>query len=316
MEQVQTKRDIVALLGAASLRPRRSLGQHFLIDGNLMRRLFSSAELGATDVVVEVGGGTGGLTDLLAARVGRLICVEIDSGLVGILEDRFRDAENVTIVRGDVLCGKHHLNPQIVRAIRANDTGTTSCVKLVANLPYQVATPLVMNLLTDYPQVRCLCFTVQAEVGARFHARSHRKAYGPLSIVSQALCNIRTLVRVPPSAFWPKPGVDSVMIRMDVGDSPFGDRDELRRFVTLVRATFEHRRKTLHSALAYVIDDEQRSRVCQRFDGRRRPESFTVGEWLEIHRTTQRGPSKTRTPRSGAAGRQSPGEGARTLPSE
>jgi 16S rRNA (adenine1518-N6/adenine1519-N6)-dimethyltransferase len=157
-------------------------------------------------------------------------------------------------------------------------------VKLVANLPYQVATPLVLNLLVGYPQVRRLCFTVQAEVGERITAGPNSKAYGPLSIVSQALCSVQTVARLPAQTFWPQPSVASVMIRMDVGESPFADRNEVRRFSALVRSTFDHRRKTLRSALGYVLDQGVRDRVCERFDAKRRPESLGVPEWLDVFR--------------------------------
>ncbi len=112
------------------------------------------------------------------------------------------------------------------------------------------------------------------------------KAYGPLSIISQALGTIQTVAKLPPHTFWPRPAVDSVMIRMDVGQPPIADHAELRRFVALVRGVFDHRRKTLRSALKYVIREDQRVRVCLRFDATRRPESFSVPDWLEIFRVT------------------------------
>ena len=174
-------------------------------------------------------------------------------------------------------------------AIRAFDRprGHTGCVKLVANLPYQVATPLVMNLLIDYPEVRRLCFTVQAELAERITASPNRRAYGPLSILSQALCSIRTVARLPAHTFWPRPSVDSVMIRLDVGEPPLEDCEASRDFATLVRGVFDHRRKTLRTALQYVVENAQRESVCERFDATRRPESFGVAEWLEIYRATR-----------------------------
>ena len=281
-EHVQTKREIMELLNAVGARPCKRLGQHFLIDGNLMRRLPASAQLDPADLVLEVGAGTGGLTDLLAARARKVICVEIDESLFTILEDRFRYAGGVLLLRGDILESKHRIMSEVADAIRSYACGSTGSVKLVANLPYQAATPLVMNLLQDYPQVRRLCFTVQAEVGERITAGPNCKAYGPLSVISQLLCEIQTVARLPPEAFWPRPSVSSVMLRMDAVKTPFADRQELRRFAALVHGTFEHRRKTLRSALAYCVDDATRDRVCQNFDATRRPESFTPGEWLKI----------------------------------
>ncbi len=302
VEHVQTKREISALLAAAGLKPRRRLGQHFLIDGNLMRRMAAEGAPGPDDLILEVGGGTGGLTDLLVGRAARLqraarlLCVEIDPGLHAILTDRFADSAGVTLILGDVLEQKHRLMPEVARHLMAYESGPTgsaqakACgsVKLVANLPYQVAAPLVMNLLVDYPQVRLLCFTVQAEVGERILAAEGCKEYGPLSVLSQALATTRVIANIPPQSFWPRPAVASVMLRMDVKDRPLETVGDVRGFASLVRETFCHRRKTLRGALAYVLETEQRERVCRLVDASRRPESFSVTEWLEMFRSLQR----------------------------
>jgi 16S rRNA (adenine1518-N6/adenine1519-N6)-dimethyltransferase len=284
-QHVQTKNEIASLLETRGIRPRKRLGQHFLIDGNLMRRLADSAELNTHDLVIEVGAGTGGLTDLLAARAGRVLAVELDRALADILEDRFRDASNVAVIRGDILEQKHRIMADAAEKIRQGPVTMEGTVKLVANLPYQVATPLLMNLLIDFPEVRRLCFAVQLEVGSRITAGPGTKAYGPLSILSQALCSVRVLAKLPARVFWPRPAVDSIMIRMDVGPPLLADRAEVVRFATLLRQTFDHRRKTLRSALAYAVDEEAHARVCGSLDATRRPESFTVDEWLDICRT-------------------------------
>lgn len=288
-DHVQTKREIEAVLDRAGLRPRKRFGQHFLIDGNLMRRLAESAGLQPDDVVLEVGPGTGGLTDLLAARAREVIAVEVDRDLLTILTERFAGQEHVKLFFGDILDSKHRLRPEVRDAL-----GDTESAKLVANLPYQVATPLVMNLLVDYPRVRRLCFTVQAEVGERLVASAGSKTYGPLSVVAQALSRIETVARIPPQAFWPQPAVDSVMLRMDVGASPFPDSDTARAFAALVRGAFEHRRKTLRSALGYVLEERERKVLCERWDGNRRPESFRVEEWLQMYLVLHPFPNKVR----------------------
>lgn len=286
MHHVQTKREIKAIFDDAGLHPRKNLGQHFLIDGNLMRRIVEEAQIDTNDLVIEVGGGTGGLTDLLIKQAGHVLCVELDRDLQNILQERFHDQSRFTLIAGDVLEKKHQLHPTLIQVMtRLKDQYEN--VKLVANLPYQIATPLVMNLLVDYPQVRRLLFTVQAEVGDRITAQPNTKAYGPLSIISQTLCKIATIARLPPHVFWPEPAVESVMIRMDVHDPPFTERNTLREFSTFVRTTFEHRRKTLRSALGYVIDETRRERICQSIDSSRRPESFTKEEWLSLFQNIQ-----------------------------
>lgn len=287
VEHVQTKQEITSLLAGAGARPSKRLGQHFLIDGNLMRRLVASADLQPHDTVLEVGGGTGGLTDLIVGRAGLVLCVEIDRILHDILAARFGHRAGFTLHHRDVLESKHTLAPEIAAAIGGSDDDSSGTIKLVANLPYQVATPLVMNLLVDYPRVRRLCFTVQAEVGERIAAEPGCRAFGPLSIVSQTIARMETVARIPPQAFWPRPAVDSLMIRMDVKDPPMFEPDVNRAFASLVRSVFDHRRKTLRSALGYAVDGDARERVCGEFDARRRPESFSVREWHDIFRVVQ-----------------------------
>jgi 16S rRNA (adenine1518-N6/adenine1519-N6)-dimethyltransferase len=279
---VQTKREIEAMLSEAGIRPRKRFGQHFLVDGNLMRRLHKSADLRADDLAIEVGPGTGGLTDLLVASGCQVVCVEVDRVLAALLARRFADQPRFRLIAGDVLHRKHEVHPDLGEAIRGHARRGVGQAKLVANLPYQVATPLIMNLLVDYPEVRLLCFTVQAEVGDRIIATPGSKAYGPLSITSQLCCVIETIARVGPRSFWPVPKVESLMLRLGVMQSPPVGRENLAAFTAFVQTTFTHRRKTLRSALGYVLDDARRERVCSVTDVTRRPESIGIGEWVDI----------------------------------
>jgi len=281
VEHVQTKREIQAILASAGMRPRKRFGQHFLIDGNLMRRLVDAADLSRDDLAIEVGAGTGGLTDLLVAHAGRVVSVEIDTTLQLVLADRFRNQPRFRLIAADALTSKHRLADELANEIDAFDH-PTGCVKLVANLPYQVATPLVMNLLVDFPKVRRFVFTVQAEVGDRVSTGPGSKAYGPLSIVAGLLADVSTIARLPPEVFWPRPAVDSVMLQLDLKPVPFCDRSTLRRFVSFVRGVFEHRRKTLRAAVGLLTDAATRDRVCESVDATRRPESFTRDEWLAL----------------------------------
>jgi len=285
VQSVQTKRDIQALLASAGVRPRKRHGQNFLIDGNLMRQLAQSAELEPEDTVLEVGPGTGGLTDLLLPQAGHVIAIEVDTALHGVLARRYAEASNLTLLRGDVLRRKHQFHAEL-EGLLLGCGEQSKDVKLVANLPYQVATPVVMNLLVQHPCVRRLCFTVQAEVGARILAGPGTKAYGPLSIITQSLCRVEQLARVPATAFWPIPKVESALLRLEVGPTPFAGPEERAAFARLVRTTFDHRRKTLRSALSYVLEPAQIGRLTRHFDTSRRPEAFTVTEWQEIFSVT------------------------------
>ena len=286
LPQVQTKREIKALLDQAGLRPRKRFGQHFLIDGNLMRRLVESAEIQAGDVVLEVGPGTGGLTDLLIRIATHVICVEIDRDLFALLSQRFQGQPNIELICSDVLDGKHHLNPVVITAIhRAANSTPAATLKLVANLPYDVATPLLMNLMIDYPALKRFCFTVQAEVGERIAAPAGSKVYGPLSIIAQNLCAVEPVARLGPGAFWPRPQVDSVMLRLDRREAPGVPTEVAKNFAAFVHGVFEHRRKTLRAALAYVLAAADRDRLCNTIDSKLRPEQIDPAQWAQLFRS-------------------------------
>ena len=284
---VQTKREIEDMLGCLGMTPRKRFGQNFLIDGNLMRRLVQSAGLTKNDFVIEVGAGTGGLTDLLARFAGRVVCVEIDRGLQQFLDDRFDEADHVRIVRGDVLAGKHGLNAELQAVLADHPPESPGGVKLVANLPYQIATPLIMNLLVDYPIVSRMCFTVQAEVGERIVAPPGGKTYGPLAIVTQTLARVETVCRIGPAAFWPRPKVDSSMMRIEVGGGPLTSIEQAREFSSLVRRAFDHRRKTLRSSLGYFLDVEQLARAGEIVDLKLRPQAISVAEWQALFQSVE-----------------------------
>ncbi|MCH8243474.1 MAG: hypothetical protein IH897_12830 [Planctomycetes bacterium] len=136
--------------------------------------------------------------------------------------------------------------------------------------------------MVDEPVVRRLVLTVQAEVGERLTAQPGSKAYGPLSILAQGLCRIKIVARVSARSFWPRPAVDSVLLRLDRRDSDLIAASALKAFATFVRAVFEHRRKTIRSALGYVLDEDTRDRLFQGIDASRRPESFSVAEWVAL----------------------------------
>lgn len=280
--RVQTKSDILEVLTAGGLRPRKRFGQNFLIDGNLMRRLAESAEISAQDVVLEVGGGTGGLTDLLSSSGASVVCVELDRDLAALLTRRFADHGRVRILTTDALKGKNRLNAEVVASLRHACGGARGRMMLAANLPYQIATPLVMNLLLEMPEMSRMCFTVQAEVGDRILAAPGSRDLGPVSVMMQVCCDIRLVARVPASAFWPAPKVESVMLRADVREEALIPPQERGALARLVRGAFEHRRKTLRSALGYVVGAEGVAKLAAAFDLTRRPEDVEPAEWVQI----------------------------------
>lgn len=277
-----TQARLRALLAEAGASPRRRFGQHFLIDANLMKKLVSSAELTPADCVLEVGAGTGCLTALLSAAAGHVIAVEIDPSLLAIAKRTLAGRTNVRLISGDALARKSLIAPEVSAALQEGHAAAGGPLKLVANLPYDVATPVVINLLlSDLPPAR-LCFTVQAEVADRFLAKPGTPDYGPVSVISQALMVGRRIGRVPPEAFWPRPKVDSAMLCLERDSSEggvFGRREE---FAAFVRGFFQHRRKSL-SHLVKSRQDAQRLRSALRslgIDPLWRPENVAVAQWV------------------------------------
>lgn len=278
---VQTKTEIREVLDRHGIRPRKRHGQHFLIDGNLMRRLAESAELSREDAVLEIGPGTGGLTDLLLESAGRVMAVEIDPAMQAILRERFGQHGRFQLIAGDALAGKHHLAPGVVLAMEAAAKDGVR-LKLVANLPYHAATPALANLLVCPTPPDLLVFTVQKEVADRFTARAGSKDYGPLSVLFQVACEVRQIAVVPPTAFWPVPDVESAMLRCQRRSESAGQRSTLAELMVLVHGAFAYRRKTLRQNLRRSLGPEELARAEAEFDLDRRAEELSVAEWVAL----------------------------------
>ncbi|MFH0981254.1 MAG: 16S rRNA (adenine(1518)-N(6)/adenine(1519)-N(6))-dimethyltransferase RsmA [Planctomycetota bacterium] len=281
-EHVQTKTEIKAVLDRFGVSPRKRFGQHFLIDGNLMRRLAASAALTGDDTILEIGPGTGGLTDLLVARAKRVIAVEIDAAMQAILQERFAGRTNFELVAGDVLANRNRIADGVLSALRTLSAADREHLKLVANLPYGVAAPALVNLLLcDTPPV-LYGFTVQKEVADRLAASPRTKDYGPLSILFQSRCAIQPLAVVPPTAFWPEPQVTSTMLRITAAEKPLYDGGAPGAFMEQVRAGFAYRRKTLRFNLRRHLGAEVTDALEPHFDFDRRAEELSVAEWVAL----------------------------------
>lgn len=231
------------MLDAHGLAPKKSLGQNFLIDRNLGKKLVDEAGVGAGDLVLEVGPGAGALTELLLERGCEVVACEMDGGLAGLLRERFAApfGERFTLVEGDCLSGKRTLNPAIVEALRGRP------FTMVANLPYNAASPLMAVLLTDFPTCRAQYVTIQKEVGERLAARPGTKEYGALGVLAQALATVRRVAVLPPECFWPRPGVTSAMVELRRRDDPL--TDDPATLGALCHALFSRRRKQIGSIL-------------------------------------------------------------------
>jgi 16S rRNA (adenine1518-N6/adenine1519-N6)-dimethyltransferase len=245
----QTLSEIRRLLAEAGLAPQHRLGQHFLIDLNLMRKLVAAADVTAADTVLEVGPGTGSLTELLLACGARVVAVEIDHGLQAILRRRLAEHPGFTLVQGDALGGKHRVNPFVLQILAARPPRPGGAYKLVANLPYQIATPLLMDLLMVEPRFERLTCTIQREVGERLVAAPRSEAYGTVSVVTQTLANLLPRAIIPPTAFWPRPAVESVMLTLRPRPPEQIEVADVPGFVAFVQRGFEQRRKMLRRLL-------------------------------------------------------------------
>jgi 16S rRNA (adenine1518-N6/adenine1519-N6)-dimethyltransferase len=277
----QTKTEITALLDASGLAANKRLGQHFLIDGNLMHRLVDAAEIERDDVVLEVGPGTGSLTEMLLTRAGHVDAVEVDRGLHDLLTQRLRDASNLTLLHTDVLETKSRTTGAVTDAVRDACMSLNARALLVANLPYHIASPLLVDLvLTDLP-FTSMCFTVQREVAMRIAAAPRSKDYGPLSIVLQVVGAVRRIAAVPRRAFWPVPAVESSLLRMDLAPDRRDRLDALRHLNRVVKACSLHRRKTLgHNLRRAFPDAVDALKATGQWDLNRRPEDLSTEEWI------------------------------------
>lgn len=248
---MQTKRQIQELLTAAGVAPNRRLGQHFLVDLNLMRLVVDSAGIGPCDVVLEIGTGTASLTEALAEQAGQIVTVELDTVLAGIARSRLAEKANVQPLHTDALSNKGSMAPAVMEAVAAARTklGGTPRTLLVANLPYDVASPIMINLIKGPLIVDAMCVTVQKEVAERMIASPGRRDYGTLSIFLQATGKVERLRTLPPSAFWPPPQVDSAIVRYTRDPAKVHSIEDMGLFGAVVSLFIGHRRKMLRACV-------------------------------------------------------------------
>jgi len=226
-----------ALLAREGLAPRKRLGQHFLVDRNVVDRMLDLAEVGPGDAVLEIGPGLGALTDVLATRAARLYVVEFDRGLCEVLRRKFADNALVQVIEGDALRVD-------LRAAIPEPT-----VKVVASLPYNVSVPILFRLIEERQIFADLTVMLQHEVAERLVARPGSRAYGAPSVLFQVYARLRGRFRVGSSAFYPRPQVASEVIRVALSPEPLVALENTRLFQAIVRAAFNQRRKMLRNAL-------------------------------------------------------------------
>ena len=241
----------------AGIRPHNKFGQNFLIDLNLLHLLFDSAAVGPNDVVLEVGTGTGSLTTLLAQKAAAVVTVEVDPCMFQLAAEELHRFGNITMLQLDALKNKNHISPMVLDAVRAQLAAAPGRrFKLVANLPYNIATPILGNLLSEESPPQTMTATIQKELGERIVARPGTKDYSALSIWIQAQCRVEILRILPPEAFWPRPKVSSAFIQITLDEDRRARIPDRKFFHEFIRAMFFHRRKFLRSQLFSAVKDK------------------------------------------------------------
>jgi len=253
----QTRTHLMQLFKQFGFNPRSDLGQNFLIDINLIEFAVRAADITKEDVVLEVGTGTGGMTTFLAEEAGKVISVEIDRNMFALATAATEHCDNVTLINQDILKNKNTIAPEITELLtKLMDEQPESDLKLVANLPYSVATPVISNLVaSDLPWQKMVC-TIQLELGEKMIAEPGSSNYGALSVWMQSQCNVKILRRLGPKVFWPRPGVDSAIISIWRHDRR-GDRIiDKKFFLDFLRRMFHHRRKLMRSVLVRMYSKQ------------------------------------------------------------
>jgi 16S rRNA (adenine1518-N6/adenine1519-N6)-dimethyltransferase len=265
------------------LRPRKRWGQHFLVSRRALQAILAAADIQPHETVLEIGAGLGTLTVELARRAAAVTAVEIDAGLLPPLRAAVAGYGNVAIVHGDVM--RLDLGAALARAS-----------KVVANLPYGVASPLIVRLLAHPAAVRAMVLTVQREVADRLNAQPGGKEYGSLSVAVQYRAGVAMAGRIPATAFYPPPDVESAIVRLDVLSRPRVAVADEAAFFRVVRSAFAQRRKTLRNTLAagLAITPGQAERACSAagLDPRRRGETLSLEEFAALTRALHPTPER------------------------
>jgi len=256
--------------------PRKKWGQHFLVDRNILNKVIRTARVEKEDVVLEVGPGLGEMTLALARQVKRVIAVEIDPKLVAILNKKMKDYPNVEVVKGDIL--KVDFRQFLKREGHP--------IKVVANLPYQISTPLLFRFIESKEAFSTFTLMLQKEVAERMVAPPGRKEYGPLSIFIQMFSDVSIRFFIKPSAFFPPPKVESAVVHMVWKEKPMIETNDEEWFKRVVKACFGYRRKTLVNALKhselFLPGAVELKMEAIGIDPRRRPETLTIQEFAGL----------------------------------
>ena len=258
---------------------KKNFGQNFLVDERVLDKIVSAADINENDLVIEVGPGIGTLTQAMAKKAGKVISVEIDKTLVPILGELLEDYNNIEIINEDIL--KVDINEII-----ENHKGMN--VKMAANLPYNITTPIIMGILEKHIPMDSLTVMIQKEVAYRMNAKHSTKDYGSLSLVTQYYCEPYLVANVPQNCFMPRPNVDSAVIKLSILKEPRIKVKNEKFMFDFIKAGFSQRRKTLVNCIfnsgLVTLNKEELGKVLNElgYDERVRGESLTLEDYGKI----------------------------------
>ncbi|HEC2183422.1 TPA: 16S rRNA (adenine(1518)-N(6)/adenine(1519)-N(6))-dimethyltransferase RsmA [Staphylococcus delphini] len=272
-----------ALLNQYGFNFKKSLGQNFLIDVNIINRIIDASGIDATTGVIEIGPGMGSLTEQLAKNAQHVLAFEIDQRLIPVLDDTLSPYDNVTVINEDIL------KANVAEAIQQH---LSHCDKImvVANLPYYITTPILLTLLEQDLNIDGYVVMMQKEVGERLNAQVGTKAYGSLSIVAQYYTETSRVLTVPKTVFMPPPNVDSIVVKLIKRDTPIVDVDDPNAFFKMTKGAFSQRRKTIYNNYQTLFENgkEQTDAILQwleqaGIDPKRRGETLSIQEYARLY---------------------------------
>ncbi|MHA6252916.1 16S rRNA (adenine(1518)-N(6)/adenine(1519)-N(6))-dimethyltransferase RsmA [Oceanobacillus sp. CAU 1775] len=270
-----------AILNKYKFSFKKSLGQNFLIDVNILENIINYAEIDKTAGAIEIGPGIGALTEQLAIHADKVVAFEIDQRLLPILRDTLSDYDNIEVIHQDILEAD-------IKAVIGTHFKENQPIHIVANLPYYITTPILMKLLHDQLPVESITVMIQKEVADRMAAKPNSKSYGSLTVAIQYYTEAKVVMTVPKTVFNPQPNVDSSILQLKVRKEPPVQVENEDFFFGVVKASFAQRRKTLRNNLAnYFAETHDKAAidvVLQKveIDGTRRGESLDMEEFAKL----------------------------------
>lgn len=278
------------LLDQYGFKFKKSLGQNFLIDTNVIRNIIDAAGIDKTSGVIEIGPGMGSLTEQLAKHAKHVLAFEIDQRLIPILGETLSPYDNVTVINEDIL------KADVASAIESHLHDCDE-IFVVANLPYYITTPILMGLLEKHLNINSYVVMMQKEVGERLSAAPSTKAYGSLSIAVQYYTDVKRIMVVPKGVFMPPPNVDSLVVKLTTLESPRVDVEDETLFFKLTRGAFVQRRKTILNNYMSLIQDskEHKARIVEWLEGSgvvpsRRGESLDLNDYAQLSNNMKKYP--------------------------